>query len=507
VSEATARFSAAEREMVEEDSLRLVSVGVDIGSTTSHLVFSRLELERQDNRYVVVSRTILGESEILLTPYREGNTIDGDALEQFIERQYAAAGLRRQDVDTGALILTGVALLRDNARAIAELFAEEAGRFVAVSAGDNLEALMAAHGSGALERTIADPRTIANVDIGGGTTKIALCVSGHPIGLAAVDVGARLVVRGDDGRIVRLEPAGRQAGLAVNLDLGEGRPTNDDEMRALASYLADRLIAVLEMGYLGPEEHALLRTPALSAERPPDAIVFSGGVSEFIYGREASSFGDLGAELAEQVRERVDRAGIPILPPAAGIRATVIGASQYTVQVSGSTIFVSPAEAVPVRNVPAIRPRLVLNGEALEQQEVSSAVGEALRRLDLHDGETPVALAVSWAGSATFKRIDAFCRGVVDGLERVLAKGHPLVLVFEGDVGGLFGIHLRETMALDNPVISIDGVELTEFNYVDIGELIPSSGAVPVVIKSLVFRGRRVEGSRSREVEKSTLDL
>ena len=488
MTEATARFSSAEREMVEEDTLRLVSVGVDIGSATSHLVFSRLELERQDNRYVVVGRTVLGESEILLTPYREGNTIDGEALERFIERQYTAAGLRRQDVDTGALILTGVALLRDNARAIADVFAEEAGRFVAVSAGDNLEALMAAHGSGALERTATDPRTIANVDIGGGTTKIALCSGGHPLGLAAIDVGARLVVRDDGGRIVRLEPAGRQAGLAVNLDLGEGKSISDEDMRAMATYLADRLVTILRMSTLGPEEEALLRTPALTADRPPDAVVFSGGVSEFIYGREASQFGDLGALLAEAVRERVECANIPILPPAAGIRATVIGASQYTVQVSGSTIFVSPADAVPVRNVPAIRPRLALDDELLDQQHVSDGVGEALRRLDLHDGETPVALAVRWGGSATFKRIDAFCRGVVDGLDSVLQQGHPLVLVFEGDVGGLFGIHLRETLALPNPVISIDGVELTDFNYVDIGELIPTSGAVPVVIKSLVFR-------------------
>src|SRR5919199_15395 len=234
---ASARFSSAHREMVEEDSLRLVSVGVDIGSATSHLVFSRLELERQDNRYVVVSRTVLAESEILLTPYLEGNTIDGEALERFVESQYAAAGLQRKDVDTGALILTGVALLRDNARQIAELFAEEAGRFVAVSAGDNLEALMAAHGSGALERSITDARRIANVDIGGGTSKIALCSGGHAVGLAAVDVGARLLVRDPAGRVVRLEPAGRLAGQAVGLELAEGSTVSDEQARSIASYL------------------------------------------------------------------------------------------------------------------------------------------------------------------------------------------------------------------------------------------------------------------------------
>src|SRR5919199_2425362 len=388
-----ARFSSAEREMVEEDSLRLVSVGVDIGSATSHLVFSRLELERQDNRYVVVSRTVLAESEILLTPYLEGNTIDGEALERFVESQYAAAGLQRKDVDTGALILTGVALLRDNARQVAEVFAEEAGRFVAVSAGDNLEALMAAHGSGALERSLSDPRRIANVDIGGGTTKIAVCAGGHAVYLAAVDVGARLLVRDDSRRLVRLEPAGRLAGQALGVDLVEGQPVSDEQMQGIASYLADRLLPVLTIQPLGQDESMLLRTPALQGE-PPEAIVFSGGVAEFLYGRESHQFGDLGPLLAEAVRRRVECAGLPILPPAAGIRATVIGASQYTVQVSGSTIFVAPTKALPVRNVPAIRPRLALEAEVLDQQQVSSDVTDALRRLDLHSGETPVALAV-----------------------------------------------------------------------------------------------------------------
>ena len=94
-------------------------------------------------------------------------------------RQYDAAGIERSAVDTGALILTGVALLRDNARAIADLFAEEAGRFVAVSAGDNLEATMAAHGSGAVELSESSRRGVMNIDIGGGTTKVVICRDGH----------------------------------------------------------------------------------------------------------------------------------------------------------------------------------------------------------------------------------------------------------------------------------------------------------------------------------------
>src|SRR5437660_2412135 len=194
MSTSGAKFTAAGRHFVDEDRIVLTSVGVDIGSSTSHLLFSRLELERQDARYVTVKRDVLYQSDILLTPYSGAANIDGAALGVFIDQQYQAARLRREQVDTGALILTGVALLRDNARAIGDLFAAEAGRFVAVSAGDNLEATMAAHGSGAVQRSAEADRTILNVDIGGGTTKLAVCQAGRVREQAAIDVGARLVV-------------------------------------------------------------------------------------------------------------------------------------------------------------------------------------------------------------------------------------------------------------------------------------------------------------------------
>jgi ethanolamine utilization protein EutA len=175
------------------------------------------------------------------------------------------------------------------------------------------------------------------------------------------------------------------------------------------------------------------------------------------------------------------------MEPIESIRATVVGASQYTIQVSGSTIFVAPPETLPLRNMPVIAPDLDLTGETLDAAVIAEATQAALRRLDLADGERTVALCFKWDGSATFQRLDAFARGVVDGLSAVLAQGHPLVLVGDNDIGGVLGIHFVEEMKLDLKVVSIDGIELKEFDYIDIGTLIPSSGAVPVVIKSLVF--------------------
>ena len=153
------------------------------------------------------------------------------------------------------------------------------------------------------------------------------------------------------------------------------------------------------------------------------------------------------------------------------------------------TIYVSPMDTLPLRNVPVIAPAMALDGEVIDSAAVSAAIKGVLRRLDLGSGDSPVAVFVPWRGSATFHRLDAFCKGAVDGLADVLAKGHPIVLAGDGDVGGLLGIHLREEMKVKvhNGIVSIDGLELKDFDYIDIGTMLPASGAVPVVIKSLIF--------------------
>src|ERR1700689_1907444 len=172
-------FSSTGRSLVDEDEICVLSVGVAIGSSTSHLVFSRIVLERLDSRYVVTTRETFYESDILVTPYSAEETIDADALGAFIEKQYQDAKVDPDEIDTGALILTGVAVRRRNARKIGELFPPQAGKMVAVSAGDNLETVMAAYGSGAVARSIRDKTTVMNVDVGGGTSKIAMCVDGQ----------------------------------------------------------------------------------------------------------------------------------------------------------------------------------------------------------------------------------------------------------------------------------------------------------------------------------------
>jgi ethanolamine utilization protein EutA len=459
-------FSSAGRTLSVEDRISILTVGVDIGSSTSHLVFSRIVLERLDSRYVVAQRETLHESGILLTPFKSGETDDIDAglLGHFIARQYQAARVNPETIDTGALILTGVAARRTNARAIGDLFAREAGRMVAVSAGDSLETIMAAHGSGAVARSRRERATVMNIDIGGGTSKIAICADGKVIAQMAIDVGARLIAMDPSGRIERVEAAASEFKIGDVLDCVRAT--------AFTNLMADRL----EQAVRG-----------LSAGLRIDSVMVSGGVAEYFYGREKSAFGDLGMLLAAAIRQRLEAWGPRIESPDQGIRATVIGASQYTTQVSGSTIYVAPLGILPLRNVPVIAPDYEFDRDVIDRSAISAAIRAALLRLDLADGDVPVALFVPWRGPATFARLDAFCRGVGEGMAQVLAKGHPLVLAGDGDVGGLIGVHFHEELGLAHSVVSIDSLELREFDYIDIGAMLDLSGAVPVVIKSLLF--------------------
>jgi ethanolamine utilization protein EutA len=480
-------FSSKGRTLEGEDEIVILSVGVDIGSSTSHLVFSRIVLERLDSRYVVSQRESIYNSDILLTPYTEDETIDSEKLGAFIQKQYELAKVRPDEIDTGALILTGVAVRRKNARAIADLFAVQAGKMVAVSAGDSLETVMAAYGSGAVQRSIRDSAVVMNVDIGGGTSKIAVCSGGKVIDLTAVDVGARLVVTDAMSRVTRMEEAGRQFAAELGFKLEIGSLLKPEQAQALAARMTERLFDAMRGESPKVGSSSLLRLDALAHRGRIDEVTISGGVSEFLYGRETGSFGDLGPLLAKEMRARIEAWGPRLEKPNEGIRATVIGASQYTTQVSGSTIYVWPMEILPLRNVPVIAPDMHVDGEEIDAGRIATSIKGVLKRLDLADGEKPVAVFAPWRGSATFARLDAFCRGVVDGLSAVLAHAHPIVLVGDGDVGGLIGIHMREELRLDHPVVSIDGLELKEFDYIDIGAILDTSGAVPVVIKSLIF--------------------
>jgi ethanolamine utilization protein EutA len=476
--------SQSEINIESEERVELLSVGVDIGSATSHIVFSRIIVEKVGTRYVTVGRETLYESPIILTPYDGPDLIDPAALSEYVDAQFVAAGLARDDVDTGALILTGVALDRANSRTIGEVFAREAGKMVAVSAGDNMECVLAAKGSGALECSESMDGDLLHIDVGGGTAKMVLCRRGAPVGHLAVDVGARLVVTDDDGVIVRLEEAGTRVGRILGTQLAIGTRILDEDKSRIADYLVDELLRAARI--TGDGSSTLLRGEPL-APFTPTAVSFSGGVSEYIYQRQEQTFGDLGPFLARAVRERLGKTRLEVVENVnAGIRATVLGASQYTVQLSGSTIYVSDPSSLPVRNVQVVAPPFDMAN--LSASGIADTLQRSLTQFDLIDAKQPVAVSYLWDGLATYDRIDEFCHGVAMGIAaRAYHGDSAVVLVSEDDIGRLIGSHLAVERLEGRPVISVDCVETGDFAFVDIGRPVAGSASVPVVIKSLIF--------------------
>ena len=476
------------------DAISLTSVGIDVGTATSQIIFSRLLLRRLglelSSRFVVVSREVLYRSPVHFTPYTRGRErIDGQALGRLVDAAYQAAGVGSEDVDTGAIILTGEAIRRDNARAIADLFAEQRGSFVCATAGHNFEAVLAAHGSGAVALSEERACRILNVDIGGGTTKLAVVDCGRIEQTAAFHVGGRLIAIDENGRLTVLEPGGEAISRQLGYGWHTGEPIGHADLERVAGWMANAVLAIATDVQHAPELDWLFLTPPLDGPRDYDGVVFSGGVGEYVYGKEPASFGDLGEPLGQAIHQQIAAGALPwpLLPARECIRATVMGASQYTVQVSGNTIFGSDSGLLPRRNLQVLRPDVELGG-TIEPEQVAGAIKSHFASFDLQEGEADVALVFRWKDDPSARRLDAFCRGLMQGLSRTLDRGHPLYLVFDRDIGGLIGALLREECGVLSPILSIDGIALSDFDFIDLGRVLEPSGTVPVTIKSLVFQ-------------------
>ncbi|HMA51607.1 MAG TPA: ethanolamine ammonia-lyase reactivating factor EutA [Magnetospirillaceae bacterium] len=473
-----------------QDHVSLTSVGIDIGSSGTQVIFSRIKLRRLgedlSSRYFVTARDTLFLSPVALTPYESDRRIDQGLLGAIIDDAYNAARVGPEDIDTGAVILTGEALRRENAEAIAGILAERGGDFVCATAGHNMEAMLAAFGSGAAALSRETGRRILNIDIGGGTTKLGVVEEGRVAATAAFHVGGRLQVVDGDGRIVRLDPAGRALAARAGFSWSLGDRVSPADLDRLADSMAEAVIAAV-LDEAGARE--LYLTDPLPGLEGIGGVMFSGGVAEYVYRREERDFGDLGRRLGTALRKRLDAGALPweLLPPRECIRATALGASEYSVQLSGNTLFLSDHTALlPRRNLQIVRPPCDLSG-AIEAAAVATAIRTHLASFDLDGIETELGLAFHWQGPPSYERVAAFARGVADGLAGRIAAGRPLYLILDSDLAQTLGTILHHEMGLGCPLLVIDGVLLWDFDYIDLGKIRLPSHTIPVTVKSLLF--------------------
>ena len=467
------------------------SVGIDIGSSTSHLIFSELTLRREgfSSRFRVAEREVLFQSRILLTPYVTGTLIDAQALQSFVEESYRDAGVTPEEVDSGAIVVTGEALKKENAQPIAEMFSREVGKFICVSAGPNHEALLAAYGSGAVALAQENGWRVLNVDAGGGTTKFSFIDGSKVVETAAIEVGARLIAFDESGKINRIEEPARVILGDEGRDLALGREATP----AIKDKLAERMIESLFDVILQRPPSELTRqllnlTPPLSVYRgieSIDRVVFSGGVSEYVYGREDVAYGDLGPLLGQGIRRRFEEIGLAHLLAGSpsGIRATVIGAGEYTIQASGTTSYLTNKDLLPVYSLKVVK------AEPGPNETFLAATLRALRKFDLSAYGEGLALALTLGETLTYP----YLRRIAEGIASVVQSADNLAtlfLVVDVDVAKTLGSILREELGMSQALIAIDGIDLGDLDYVDIGRPMGASEVLPVTVKSLIFPTR-----------------
>ena len=469
----------------------VLSVGIDVGTTTTQVVFSHLLLHDvarpgQVPRIQVDEKSVVHKGEVHATPLSAPDLVDADALAELVRREYAAAGISPQSIETGAVIITGETARTKNAEAILQALSAGAGDFVVTIAGPNAEAQIAGRGSGAARWSTDHYEQVTCVDIGGGTSNAAVFKMGRHLASSAIAVGGRQLELDGSGQVTRLAPPGRSIVEDLGLDLKEGRQASLEQLRSFCDVMAD-LVVDLATGREVRVGRGLQLTPPLQGTEGSTSVFLTGGIGALYYEEaavgsvaEVARFGDVGPLLADALRrnERLQR--LTVRRPPETLRATVLGAAGQTVTLSGSTIWVA-RDLLPLRNLPVVRPAMPGRGGG---PTFAAAVHEALVRWDIED-DVLAAIVVDLPAELGYAALQA----VADEMVTYHDSGHsdrPLVLVLQQDYAQVLGQTIQ-TLRPGLPLIVIDQVGLGEGDFIDIGLPVLDGRAVPLSIKTLVF--------------------
>jgi ethanolamine utilization protein EutA len=477
------------------DPRTLLSVGIDVGTTTTQFVFSRLVLEDvarpgQIPRIGITAREVIYQSPIIFTPLTDRETIDAARLVEIALREYAAAGVDPKQIETGAVIITGETAKKKNADEILRAMAGLAGEFVVTVAGPHVESLIAGRGSGAAQYSQSHYAAVTNVDIGGGSANSAVFKSGALVAAAAMNYGGRIIEIGHTtGKIRHIADPARLilADLDMRYAIGDAPALSD--LRRFTDRMADLTVELVE-GAASPLAQKLYLTPPSPVSGKGTVLMLSGGIGHYYYNpinidtvADATIHDDVGPLLAESLRHHSAIQSYQIVKPAETLRATVLGASTQTVTLSGSTIWAEPS-ILPLRNVPVIRP--VINVEAgLAPAQAASAIADAVRRWDVNPATDHFAVALELNRPLDYTLLLQLSTGLSE-FAKTMPAGRPLVAIIERDYAQALGQTVK-AMAPDRPLLVVDQVGLSEGDYIDIGAPLMDGRVVPLSVKTLIF--------------------
>ena len=471
----------------------LLSVGIDLGTSTTQLVFSRLKVENMAGNYavpkmVITEKQVCYRSQIHFTPLLDETRIDFGKIREIVEKEYGQAGVSKEQIDTGAVIITGETARKENAQEVLRALSGFAGDFVVATAGPDLESVISGKGAGADLYSKEHRTTVVNVDVGGGTSNLAVFQNGETVDTGCMDIGGRLIkVDRESGIITYIAPKLREIIKREGLLLETGKSVRPEDLQPLLDILVSALEDSVNRTGKSPYYELLTTHKGISFAGDIPYISFSGGVADAVYHPDQFPdpfcFGDIGVLLGRAIRKSSLGSPKRLIPSAETIRATVVGAGSHTTKLSGSTVTYT-GRLLPIKNIPVLK----LGEREEEPGQMALAIQKKLDWFLMEEGRQQVAVAFQGMKNPSFGQVKAYAGELLAGMEPLRKEGAPFIVLVEQDMAKVLGQTMFQQQKGASDIICLDGIRLSEGDYIDIGRPIAQGSVLPVVVKTLVFQ-------------------
>lgn len=471
----------------------LLSVGIDIGTSTTQLVLSKLRIENMASAFTIprisiTDKEVIYKSDIIFTPILANNLIDAEKIKAFVTEQYSRAGIQKQDIQTGAIIITGETVRKENARLVAEALSGFAGDFVVATAGPDLESIIAGKGAGTFSYSEKYHTTAVNFDIGGGTTNLVGFHDGDILDTGCFDIGGRLIRVDEKQVITYISPKLKDIIRAENLQLREEKKLDLTELNKLMSIMVQVLENSVGIGEKSPYFDHFITNKSMALDHQVQYISFSGGVADYISKETPENcfqYGDIGILLGRKIAQSKLFEQFKVITSVETIRATVVGAGSHTTDISGSTITYKE-KLLPLQNIPVLK--LAKEEERTENFEaLATSIQTKIKWFETEGQQEVLGLALEGKKNPSFQFIQDLAGAIIKGMNRTIQNKDPLIILLKEDMAKALGHSLYAQLPNDYPFICIDSVHVRNGDYIDLGHPIAGGTVLPVVVKTLVF--------------------